>query len=467
MNADLSLAVAGVSAEFILRTALGFAACLVLGRLIVAPTKRFLLWAGFLYGSAAYWLYLGITLLAGQHAVANAGALLAPSLPASPAAWQVPEAWAFRLSLAVGFLGLVYAATLAALLISHARRRRHLRWVLGFATQPPAEFADTLQSLARGLKIPCPRLLMLSGASSPATFGWLRPTILLPAVCLDQKDWELEDVLLHELHHVRRADSFWNTLGIVCRALLCFHPGAWYAMGKMHFNRELACDQAVISDSPARRGRYAESLLHFARLNMAEEPATWGIDFAAASQHLTIRVHSILRETVELSPRALWLRASSGFALLTALAVAVPFLGVLLTYTHSETPQRPFAAVPAVTQVRETRLSKKRRSPFQPSAASTPAGAPAVSQTESSRLGSGLQADGAAEERRPVATLPGPQLMHRSANELRGGARAQTITLVNDSDLSPNSKQKDGGQTVQSATAAVAIYKRLAALDRH
>jgi beta-lactamase regulating signal transducer with metallopeptidase domain len=36
--------------------------------------------------------------------------------------------------------------------------------------------------------------------------------------------------------------------------LLFFHPAVWYAVRKMQVERELACDHAVISESPARRG---------------------------------------------------------------------------------------------------------------------------------------------------------------------------------------------------------------------
>ena len=82
----------------------------------------------------------------------------------------------------------------------------------------------------------------------------------------------------------------------------------------------VACDHAVISDSPARRAEYAECLLRFARLNLTQESSSWGIDFAAS--HLTLRVHSILAD--EKSPGwPLYVRIASGitiFALFLSLA---------------------------------------------------------------------------------------------------------------------------------------------------
>ena len=159
-----------------------------------------------------------------------------------------------------------------------------------------------------------------SGAASPATFGWIRPVILLPDVCLRQDQSELEDILRYELHHVRRRDFAWNGFAVLCRALLFFHSTVWYTLRKMQFDRELACDLAVVSDTPRRRAEYAECLLHFARLNAAQDPQAWGIDFAASSNHLKAGVHSILTETKVSSGWLLGLRIACSLVLIAKTA---------------------------------------------------------------------------------------------------------------------------------------------------
>ncbi len=201
-------------------------------------------------------------------------------------AWQIPGSWAFPLGVALRVIGIVYLLVLSYILFTHFKKRRHLKWVLGFTCKPPVEIAEAFQSLAESLHVGRSRLLVLSGVTSPATFGWIRPTILLPALCLEQDRSELEDILRHELHHVRRWDFVWNGFAIVCRALLFFHPAAWYAVRKMQFDRELACDLAVVSHSPGRRAEYAECLVRFARLESIARPEDLGYRFRGIRRNI-------------------------------------------------------------------------------------------------------------------------------------------------------------------------------------
>ena len=152
-------------------------------------------------------------------------------------------------------IGILYLLVLSCILFTHVKKQRHLKWVLRFTSEPPIEIAETFQPIAESLHVGRSRLLVLSGVTSPATFGWIRPTILLPDVCLEQDRSELEDILRHELHHVRRWDFVWNGFALVCRALLFFHPAAWYAVRKMQFDRELACDLAVVSQLSGKKSR--------------------------------------------------------------------------------------------------------------------------------------------------------------------------------------------------------------------
>ena len=145
-------------------------------------------------------------------------------------ALQIPGSWAFPLGVALRVIGIAYLLVLSYMLVTHIKKHRQLKWVLGFTSQPPGEIAAAFQPLAENLRVGRSRLLVLSGVTSPATFGWIRPTILLPDVCLEQDRSELEDILRHELHHVRRWDFVWNGFAVACRALVFFHPAAWYAV---------------------------------------------------------------------------------------------------------------------------------------------------------------------------------------------------------------------------------------------
>ena len=339
MNPNLLLGIVTALAGFALKTTFAFGLCLVFSRLVDSPNRRFLIWLAFLYGSAAYWLWLANGILPVERLPASAPLVFAQPATSTIGAWQIPSSWAIPLSVALRVAGIGYLLVLSYILVTYLKKQRRLKWVLDFTCKPPVEIAETFQPLAESLRAGRTRLLVLSGVTSPATFGWIRPTILLPALCLEQDRSDLEDILRHELHHVRRWDFVWNGFAIAFRGLLFFHPAAWYAVRQMQFDRELACDLAVISHAPARRATYAESLVRFARLNLSQDPKVWGIDFAASSEHLKARVHSILAGSKKPSGWLLCLRASLGLTLFAGFLGVTPSLAVLLSYAQREIPQ--------------------------------------------------------------------------------------------------------------------------------
>jgi beta-lactamase regulating signal transducer with metallopeptidase domain len=465
MNPDLLLTVVAALAAFLLKTTLGFALCWLLTRLASSANLRFILWSGFVYTSALYWLWLANSLIIGWHApivtaIAPRAGIQAAAASAHP--WQIPSAFAVPLGLALQVIGIVYLLVLGYMLVAHARRRRHLKWVLGFTSEPPLEIAATFQSLLASLHIRRSKLLVLSGVPSPATFGWLRPTILLPTFCLEQDRAELEDILRHELHHVRRRDSVWNGLSTACRALLFFHPAVWFAVRKMQFDRELACDLAVVSHCPARKASYAECLLAFARLNLVQDSKSWGIDFAAAADQLTVRVHSILAVSKRAPRWLLCLRAASACTL-TALAVAIaPSLVILLSYAPQPVSITPLVENASSPIGREARPTRKLHT-------SSPLGSKQFVVAGSQQATAmGFLPDRTNEDIASTQGNKGPQLLHRSAAK-PSTLKSQTIDLTDmDASGQPVKEGRDTKQALQqSATAALAMYKRVSDLDRH
>jgi hypothetical protein len=356
------------------------------------------------------------------------------------------------------------------LIFDHLRKRHHLKWVLRFASEPPVEIAEAFQSLAKGLHAGRAKLLILPGATSPATFGWVRPTILLPTSCVEEDRFELEDILRHELHHVQRWDAVWNGLAVVSRGLLFFHPAVWYAVRKMQFDRELACDLAVVSQSPARRAEYAECLIRFARLNVIPESNGWGMDFAASADHLTVRVHSILAASKKSPGWVRCLRIASGLTISAVFLGVVPSLAVLLSFAHQPAPGAAFA--PAI-DIRPHRLGNEAK------AGSRVRSLPPWAKGHLDSVVGSLSG----KEDRPTIELPpdtrtgnlspqsssGPRLLHRGDPSAPGsdGARSQTVALA-DTDAKGQSATsgESKGAVQQTATAALGIYRRLSSVDR-
>jgi beta-lactamase regulating signal transducer with metallopeptidase domain len=363
-------------------------------------------------------------------------------------------------------IGIVYLLTLCYLVFLHLQKRRHLRWVLSFTTEPPVDIAERFAVLAKKLHAGRSRLLILSGATSPATFGWIRPTILLPTSCLEDDPSELEDILNHELHHVRRCDVIWNGLALGSRMLLCFHPAVWYAVRKMQVERELACDRAVISESPARRGEYAECLVRFARLSLMQESSSWGIDFAAS--HLTLRVHSILADSKKSPAWMLYLRIASGITIFALFLAMAPSLVVLLSFAHQPEAENAVASVfnaPRPELRSGTRASKRARSLTTLSNSSVTS----LSSIEAYQASTESQTDAKSGNPAPQSSS-GPHLLHRGDAPATGNqsVKQQSVALVDtDANGQPVKAGDDKGSVVQqTATTALGIYRRISPVDR-
>jgi beta-lactamase regulating signal transducer with metallopeptidase domain len=463
MNSDLSLGVVTALAGFVLKTTLAFGVCLFLSRLINSPGRRFLVWLSFLYGSAAYWLFLAKGLFVRGHLTVVSSSTRVHSV--SQAAWQIPDAWAFPLGISLRVMGVAYLLVLTYLLITHIKKHIQLKWVLGFTSQPPAEVTAAFQPMAGNLGVGRSRLLVLSGVTSPATFGWIRPTILLPDICLEQDRSDLEDILRHELHHVRRLDFVWNGIAIACRSLLFFHPAAWYAVTRMQFDRELACDLAAVADSPARRARYAECLIHFARLNSSPSSTNWGIDFAAPSDQLKARVHSILAETKKLPVWLLWSRLACGLGLLAAFVAIEPSLAIIFSYAQRQIVQPIAAESPITPSKMETRAKTTRKA--------RPLRRSDLASSNESVASSSEAAESVASATAPNTGLPaptlsdaGPQLLHRGSTAAAKVSSRQTVIPIDDSSgQAAKGGDHDHQQALQQTASAAAILKRLSTFD--
>ncbi|MGD2035625.1 MAG: M56 family metallopeptidase, partial [Bacteroidales bacterium] len=82
---------------------------------------------------------------------------------------------------------------------------------------------------------------------SPATTGFLKPIILIPASLFSGLDPEqLEAIIAHELAHIKRNDYIINILQTFIETIFFFHPAAWYISAQIRKEREHACDDIAI-----------------------------------------------------------------------------------------------------------------------------------------------------------------------------------------------------------------------------
>jgi beta-lactamase regulating signal transducer with metallopeptidase domain/DUF4097 and DUF4098 domain-containing protein YvlB len=197
-----------------------------------------------------------------------------------------------------------FAAVLAWLAIGRFRLRR-----IGMMAWPldDPEWARILDEERRESGVTkSVRLCSSSVVSTPLTWGWTAPIILLPEDALDWSEEHRRIVLRHELAHVARGDARSQLVaGITC-ALYWFHPLVWVAERRLRAECERACDDRVVSlGTPA--ADYAAHLLEVARSARAfGAPGFLSVAMARPSQ-LEGRLLAVLngsRRRVSLSPGA-------------------------------------------------------------------------------------------------------------------------------------------------------------------
>jgi beta-lactamase regulating signal transducer with metallopeptidase domain len=128
----------------------------------------------------------------------------------------------------------------------------------------------------------------------PFTCGLFRPTIFLPVYVGGWSKKRLKPVLIHELCHVKRADSLVQAAAHAICSLFWFVPFVWVAYTRLHLEQEKACDAGVV-DAGMERRDYAACILDVAHRCCEPVPFA-GLFFAGSRKRiLEDRIHSIIK----------------------------------------------------------------------------------------------------------------------------------------------------------------------------
>ncbi|HEX2919229.1 MAG TPA: M56 family metallopeptidase, partial [Edaphobacter sp.] len=243
-------------------------------------------------------------------------------------------------------LAVCYGVALCGLAMQTIRGRFRLKKALKFRSAPSERLSRVFREVSLVVPSRNATLWILPGLPSPATFGWLRPRVIVPAECEEHSISDLEGIFWHELSHVRRRDVLWNTFLRGCRSLLCFHPCIHFAFSAISTERELACDQDVIEGLPVGRDSYAACLVRFARARAVESAASPCIELTSGAAVLRLRVESILTEAPHASIGSVLRRTMAGLAMLATIGALSPELKVLLVARQAARVVASFASAP-------------------------------------------------------------------------------------------------------------------------
>ncbi|HTQ54838.1 MAG TPA: M56 family metallopeptidase [Bryobacteraceae bacterium] len=182
------------------------------------------------------------------------------------------------------------------------------------------------------------RVLVSPEVRAPMAAGFLHRAIIFPQRWIAElQPQEFEQVLCHEMAHLRRWDDWTQLLQEVVRAVFFFNPASHWIGRRLAMEREMACDDWVVSSTGEARP-YAACLTHLhelmrrphARLSRAPEMAPGAT--SGKRRQITTRVEALLRPDRNGAPRFArsgWIAAGAlASAALLVAARTTPLVGV-------------------------------------------------------------------------------------------------------------------------------------------
>ena len=210
------------------------------------------------------------------------------------------------------------------------------------------------------------RLLASADVRVPMAAGFIQRAIIFPQAVLAQlSPEEFEQVLCHELAHLRRWDDWTQLLQAVGQALLFFNPVVQWIGRRLEIEREIACDHWVVSATGKARP-YAACLTHLHELTRrARAPQLAPGATGRTRWQISARIEALLEADRHSTPRLSrcgWLAACAlASAALVVATQMTPPVGVAelplasIPFARLNTP-----AVPAVA------LTYTRAAPAKP-----------------------------------------------------------------------------------------------------
>ena len=242
----------------------------LLGAVLAVPAG---LWGRYVLVDWPWLVETAKTLLTGDYGLTRVTAPI-PLLPAQLP--QTPAQWLFCLYLA-GVLG-----SLVRYGWAYIRLRAALRQGI------PAK-QEQVERVAARYGLPTCRTVEVSGIPSALVCGVLRPVLVLPA------GQDVDDqVLLHELLHLKQRDTLWGMVICVFRCIHWCNPLLQYCAGRAANDLESRCDQRVLERLEGEERReYGGILLSMTNEKYARVPGASSM--ANGGRNIRRRIEAIVR----------------------------------------------------------------------------------------------------------------------------------------------------------------------------
>jgi beta-lactamase regulating signal transducer with metallopeptidase domain len=175
------------------------------------------------------------------------------------------------------------------------------------------------QAVKVGLRI-VPVVAYCERVAVPTVVGLVKPMVLLPATILTSlSPNEVAAIITHEFVHIRRYDLWMNLAQRIIESLLFFHPVVWYISRRISQERELCCDDLVVSlgNEPLS---YAGALLRMAELCIMVKKSD--LATLAAGGHSQAELERRIKRLMNFKSQSKFRLTRVGFMILMALILS-------------------------------------------------------------------------------------------------------------------------------------------------
>lgn len=178
------------------------------------------------------------------------------------------------------------------------------------------------------------------GLATAATFGFIRPVVVLPSAFSTLPASTQTAVVAHELLHVRRRDWLWTLAEEAVAVVFWFHPAIAWLISRIRLAREQHVDECV-AEATGSRDEYVGALLTMA----AAPKAAWSpAPLFLRRRTLSQRIHNLIEESSMSVQRSL-----ASFATAAILTVAAAGYAITL-FPLNAAPQSGAAPGPVSIQ---------------------------------------------------------------------------------------------------------------------
>ena len=173
------------------------------------------------------------------------------------------------------------------------------------------------------------RVYISEHIQGPATYGVVRPVVLMPSHLRDNAT-----VLRHELIHIERFDWAWRLAEEGALCLFWFHPAVWWLKNEIELAREQVVDGRTVS-AVGSTGEYVQALVDVAARQITQRPVLASEFLRKGS--LKSRVEMLLSGTSE--SRSKLICSSAAIAACLALACWTSARALPLPWSDGATAQ--------------------------------------------------------------------------------------------------------------------------------